>query len=98
MFSYVVCEGDFLRPQEIDRIVSVLTESELYAVYLAEDDERYPAEYVAIVSDTSPNAAGLASAILIEDGRIVGLSFSCALPPEEFAEQFDNPVLPPQSP
>ncbi len=97
VFSYAACEGEYIRPQAIDRIdrvVSVLTEYELYAVYRAPDDERYPAEYVAIVSDD----AGLGWAVLIEDGHIFRMHFSCAAPAAEFAEQFDNPVLPPQSP
>lgn len=99
LFPFSVCEApEMLRPETIGPALSVLTESELYAVYRAADHERYPAEYVAIVSDTSPNADGFAWAVLIEDGRIFRMHFSCAAPADEFAEGFDNPVLPPQLP
>lgn len=98
VFNYGVCEGQFLRPQQIGQALSVLAEIELYAVYRATDHERYPAEYVAVVSSTSPAAEGLGWAVLIEDGRIFRLSFSCAVPTEEFAEQFQDVVLPPQLP
>lgn len=95
VFTYGACEGEFLRPEAIDLALDVLTETELYAVYRAPDDERYPAEFVAVVSSTSADTDGLGWAVLIQDGRIFRLSFSCAAPAEEFAERFRDIVLPP---
>ncbi len=99
LFPFSVCEApEMFGPETIGPALSVLTESEVYAVYRAAAHERYPAEYVAVVSDTSPDADGFAWAVLIEDGRIFRMHFSCAVLAEEFAEQFDDPVLPPQLP
>lgn len=98
VFSYGACEGEFLRPEAIDLALDVLAETELYAVYRAPDDERYPAEFVAVVSSTSSDTDGLAWAVLIQDGRIFTLSFSCAAPAEEFAERFQDVVLSPVLP
>ena len=95
VFHFAVCEGQNLRPEFIDQALDVLAETELYAVYRAPDDEHFPAEYLAVVSSTSSDTDGVAWAVFIEDGRIFGLVFSCALPAEEFAERFQDAVLPP---
>ncbi len=99
VFQFVVCEGQSLRRGEIDRALSVLTESELYAVYRAPEDSRFCGEYVALIS--APTLSGLedlAWEVVVQDGRIVLLAFTCSLSTEEYAEGFDNPVLPPQLP
>lgn len=96
VFRFIVCEGQNLRPDDLGQALNVLAEAELYAVYLAPDDERYlDADYVALVSFAAPVEERVAWEVHVEDGRIVKLGFTCAVPIEEYAEQFQDAVLPP---
>lgn len=99
VFDYGACEGEYLRPHQIDRVLSILARSSLYAIYRPATDGRYSGDYVAVVTDTAAEGMGLAWAVEIDDGKIVGLSFSCAAGPEEFVQQFapEDVVLPPEA-
>ena len=100
MFSYGACEGEYLRPHQIDRVLDLLAGAALYAIYRPPADGGYSGDYVAVVTDTAAERTGLAWAVEIDDGKIVGLSFSCAAEPEEFVQQFapEDVVLPPDTP
>ena len=102
VFSYGACEGEYLRPHQIDRVLNLLAGAELYAIYRPSAGGRYSGDYVAVVTDTAAERerTGLAWAVEIDDGKIVGLSFSCAAEPEEFVQQFapEDVVLPPDTP
>lgn len=99
VFPQGVCEGQLLRPHEIDRVLTILADTQLYAIYRPSAGGRYSGDYVAVVTDTAAEGTGLASAVEIDDGKIVGLSFSCAAGPEEFVQQFapEDVVLPPEA-
>ena len=102
VFEYGACEGEYLRPHQIDRVLTILARSSLYAVYRAPPDHPFADEYVAVIADVpdSPEGTGLAWEVEIEGGSLVSLHFSCALPPEELVElrQLADAVLPPETP
>jgi len=100
VFEYGACEGEYLRPHQIDRVLTILAQSSLYAVYRAPPDHPFADEYVVVIADDSPDRAGLAWEVEVESGRIVSLHFSCAAPPEELVElrHLEDALLPPDTP
>ena len=100
VFDFGTCEGEYLRPHQIDRVLSVLAGKTLYAVYRAPPDYVFSGEYVAVVFQSFEDSGDLAWEVEISDGRIVGLHFSCAAPPEELVElrQLEEALLPPPAP
>ncbi len=79
----------------------------LYAVYRVTADFGFsgeshaelgfPTEYVAIISTPAVGIEDAATQVLINNGRITGTVFSCALPPAQYVEQLGltNAVLSP---
>ncbi|OGO50828.1 MAG: hypothetical protein A2148_03950 [Chloroflexi bacterium RBG_16_68_14] len=100
VFEYGACEGEYLRPHQIDRVLNIVAQSSLYAVYRAPLDHPFADEYVAVIADDSPERTGLAWEVEIEGGSIVSLHFSCAAPPQELValRGLEDAVLPPESP
>ena len=79
-----------------ERIVS--QDLSLYAVYEAPADLYIPADYVALFSDTTPDAVR-GVGLLIADGQLVGIDQQCAFAPDELAEflGLDEALLVPDS-
>lgn len=97
VFRYTACEGQYLRPDEIDMALSILAGTALYAVFPAPQDDMYDSEYVAVVSDRSPDRTNLAWEVEIAGGRIAAFRFSCAGTPEQLIESrgLTEPLLAP---
>ncbi len=110
IFLSGVCEGEYKTPGAEDGIAQGLAQFTLYAVYRVTADfgfsgESYaeigfPTEYVAIVSTPALGSDDVATLVLINNGRITGTVFSCALPPAQYVEQLGltDAVLPPPVP
>ena len=97
VFRYTACEGQYLRPDEIDEALSILAGTALYAVFESPQDQVYDSEYVAVVSDQSPDRTNLGWQVEITGGRIVAFRFSCATTPEDLigAQGLTDPLLAP---
>lgn len=101
IFPLSRCEGEPLRPGFIDVALDILAQSSLYAVYRAPPDHPFADEYVAVIAGSSATLwPGKAWEVAIDEGRIVGLFFSCVLTPEELIDlrQLEDVVLPPETP
>lgn len=83
VFYYAACEGQYLRPSEIDRALEVFAGTSLYALYRLPPAHRSSGDYVAIMTDSTEPRSGQAWEVIIDGGQIVALIFSCALPPDE---------------
>ncbi len=96
------CELEWLRPHEFERMLTGLVQDDLYGVYRATPDVRFPGEYVIVLTQPQADdpAKGMATDVIVKDGRIVGVDFSCVLTPEEAVELHDleEPLFVPNSP
>lgn len=79
-----------------ERIVS--QDLSLYAVYEAPADLYIPADYVALFSDTTPDAVR-GVGLLIADGQLVGIDQQCGFAPDALADflGLDSALLVPDS-
>lgn len=82
-FSFDNCGVQYLRPDEVDRVVILLANSTMYAVYRAPAALAGSADYVAVVYDLAGNERQ-ASELLLQGGRITSFVFSCTTTPEDF--------------
>ncbi len=78
------CELELLRPHEFERTLADLVERDLYGVYRTTSEVQFTGGYVIVLSSGPEMTIG--TEVVIEDGRIVGVDFSCALTPEEVVE------------
>jgi hypothetical protein len=99
-FFYGTCEGEYLRPSEVQRALDVMAAMQLYAVYRIPPQFRSVGQYSVILTDQSADAAGQAWEAIIDNERIVALIFSCAVTPDRLIElrRYTDAVLPPQTP
>lgn len=96
-FYVGACEGDYVRPADMDRPLRVMTGTSLYAVYRLPPDKRAAGQYSAILIDRHELRLGLAWEAIIDEGRIVALIFSCAATPQELIKlrHYTDAILPP---
>ena len=84
------CEFGLYRPHEFERVLADLVEDDLYGVYRATPELRFPGEYVLVLSreslypETEPPV--IAIEVSVDEGRIVGVNATCFLTPEEAVE------------
>ena len=101
--SFVVggCEGEFLRPDEMDRISGSLTPYDLYAVFrVAPGSLGNDAEYAAITSTYTESAVSYSTKVFwIASGGIIGVGDCPPAPPAQFATELGltDALLPPQT-
>lgn len=85
------CELGYYRPHEFERILAEVVQDDLYAVYRATPDVRFPGEYVIVLSkesvDPETEPPVIAIEVSVDEGRIVGVNATCFLTPEELVEQ-----------
>jgi hypothetical protein len=99
-FFYGTCEGEYLRPSEVQRALDVMAGMQLYAVYRVPPQFRSVGQYSVILTDRRADTAGQAWEAVIDNERIVALIYSCTLPPNRLIELrgYTDAVLPPQTP
>lgn len=99
VFPVSTCEFQYVRPHEINSVLSLLADSTLYAVYPATLEVRFPGEHVVVLV-RSLEEMDVATEVVSDEGRIVGVNFTCALTPEALVEQhqLEDALLPPQTP
>jgi hypothetical protein len=99
-FFYGTCEGEYLRPSEVQRALDVMAAMQLYAVYRVPPQFRSVGQYSVILTDRRAETAGQAWEAVIHDERIVALIFSCTTTPDRLIElrHYTDAVLPPQTP
>lgn len=84
------CELELLRPHEFEQRLTGLVQDDLYGVYRATPDLRFPGEYVIVLSresgdpETEPPVIAIEASV--DEGRIVGVNATCFLTPEEAVE------------
>jgi hypothetical protein len=91
------CELELLRPHEFERRLTGLVEQDIYGVYQATPEVRFPGDYVIVLTQPQADdpAKGMATDVIVKDGRIVGVDFSCVLTPEEAVElhELEEPLF-----
>ncbi len=85
------CELEWHRPHEFERTLTGLVQDDLYGVYRATPDVRFPGEYVIVLSresmDPETEPPVIAIEVSVDEGRIVGVNAACFLTPEEVVEE-----------
>ena len=77
------CELEWRPPHEFERTLASLVMADIYGVYRATSEVYFTGDYVIVLSDPEMT---IGTEVVIEDGRIVAVDFSCVLPPEELVE------------
>ncbi len=85
------CEFGYYRPHEFELILAEVVQDNLYGVYRATPDARFPGEYVIVLfresADPEMEPPVVAIEVSVDEGRIVGVNATCFLTPEELVEQ-----------
>jgi len=99
VFYFAACEGEYLRPADIDRPLDIMANTALYAVYRLPPGQT-SGQYSAVLIDQDGSRLGQAWEAIISDERIVALLFSCATSPQELVglRHYTDAVVPPQTP
>ncbi len=85
------CEFGYYRPHEFELILAEVVQDDLYGVYRATPDVRFPGEYVIVLFresvDPETEPPVIAIEVSVDEGRIVGVNATCFLTPEEVVEE-----------
>ncbi len=98
------CEFGYYRPHEFELILAEVVQDDLYGVYRATPDVRFPGEYVIVLFresvDPETEPPVIAIEVSVDEGRIVGVNATCFLPPEELVElhELKEPLFVPDAP
>jgi hypothetical protein len=87
VFYLGVCEGQYLRPEDIDLALDLMVGLSLHAVYRLPPAKRSSGDFSIILVDTAELRLGQAWEAIVDDGEIVALLFSCALSAEDLLER-----------
>jgi hypothetical protein len=89
------CELELHRPHEFEKVLVPLVERDLYGVYRSSPEVRFPGDYVIVLSAPLSTDGEAGTEVVIEDGRIVGVDFSCIVPPDDLVEmhQLGEPLF-----
>jgi len=89
VMPFSACEFGYYRPHEFEPILAEFAQQNLYGVFAATPEVRFPGDYVLILVKPRPDDPSLeiASEVTVEEGRIVGLHASCVLTPEELVQE-----------
>jgi hypothetical protein len=96
-FYLATCEGSYLRPAAVQQALDLLVQMDVYAVYRLPGLARSPGDYSVVLVDRRPDQPPNGWEAIVDDGEIVALLFSCALPPDELVElrEYTDAVLAP---
>ncbi len=83
------CEFGYYRPHEFELLLPQFVEQDVYGVYSATAEVRFPGDYVLVLVQPRPDDPSLemAAEVTVKDGRIVGVHASCVLTPEELVQE-----------
>jgi hypothetical protein len=90
-FYYSDCEGTYLRESEIGQAVFALTALDVDGAYRLANKTEDGYQYAAVMVDDE----GMAWEAVIDRGEVIGLLFSCSLPPEDLIETRNYPIAVP---
>ena len=82
-FYYGTCQGEYLRPVDVDEPLNVLTDMDVYGAYRIPKKGDSPYQYSIVLVDNASERDGAAWEAVIDDGEVIGLLFSCSLSPED---------------
>lgn len=85
-FYYGTCEGQYLRPAEIDQALNGLADMEVSGAYRIPKKTESGYEYSIILEDHASTREGYAWEAILDNGEIIGLLFSCSLSPEDLVK------------
>ncbi len=102
VMSLSSCEFGYYRPHEFELLLPLFAVQGIYGVYQATPEVRFPGDYVIVLTQPQVDdpAKEMATDVIVKDGRIVGVDFSCVLTPEEAVElhELEEPLFVPDSP
>jgi hypothetical protein len=89
VMPFSACEFGYYRPHEFEPILAEFAEQDLYGVFAATPEVRFPGDYVLILVKPRPDDPSLeiASEVTVEEGRIAGVHASCVLTAEELVQE-----------
>ncbi len=82
-FYYGTCEGQYLRPAEVDQALEILKRTDVYAAYRLAKRAGDLYQYAIVLEDSAPARDGYAWEAVVDNGEMIGLLFSCSLSPED---------------
>jgi len=89
VMPFSACEFGYYRPHEFELILAEFAQQDLYGVFAATPEVRFPGDYVLILVKPMPDdpALEIASEVTVKEGRIVGVHASCVLTAEELVQE-----------
>jgi hypothetical protein len=89
VMPFSACEFGYYRPHEFEPILAEFAQQNLYGVFAATPEVRFPGDYVLILVRPRPDdpSMEIASEVTVEEGRIVGVHASCVLTPEDLVQE-----------
>ena len=101
VMPFSACEFGYYRPHEFELMLAQIAEQDVYGVYEATPEVRFPGDYVLVLTRSRPDDPSLqiATEVTVKDGRIVGVYSGCPLTPEELVQQhkLGDPIWAPES-
>ena len=89
VMPYSACEFGYYRPHEFEAFFAPFLQQDIYGVYSATTEVRFPGDYVLVLTRSRPDDPSLqiAMEVTVKDGRIVGVYSGCPLTPEELVQE-----------
>jgi hypothetical protein len=83
------CEFGYYLPHEFEAFFAPFLQQEVYGVYEATPQVRFPGDYVIVLTRPRPDDPSLqiAMELTVKDGRVVGVHSGCPATPEELVAE-----------